>query len=332
MARTNFKQTRNRKKNAEEEANKRKESSRESSGNELDITSANVSAEKTAEIVANIDDLDPGSPTQISEDIHPKEREHEAETRRRLEPTRVVELPEFIQRKQNRVSLGSALSVKKVRIGIIMDGTLSFTTVYPKIYYVMEQLLYGLQSARQKYKGIEVEYALTILHDAPEVYTFSNGDFFTISETEVINVLRELEFYGGSADGYEDLEEAINQTLMILNNAPNASVTDSGLLLFTDSMQEKENTKFGLRFTSDEPGKYGDYTNYGLRFANTYAYKASFMPLLRIVDHYGNISTNNKNVMRWDSLQTLLEQDSAEIVSSIQNVVELILNQVSVRG
>ena len=149
MARTNFKQTRNRKKNAEEEANKRKESSRESSGNELDITSANVSAEKTAEIVANIDDLDPGSPTQISEDIHPKEREHEAETRRRLEPTRVVELPEFIQRKQNRVSLGSALSVKKVRIGIIMDGTLSFTTVYPKIYYVMEQLLYGLQSARQ---------------------------------------------------------------------------------------------------------------------------------------------------------------------------------------
>lgn len=218
--------------------------------------------------------------------------------------------------------------IKILRIGVILDATPSFTTVYPKIFDVLVTLLEGMKIAREEYKGVNIQYALTILRDRPESVCFSDETFFTTSEQEVKKILEEMKFYGGSADGYEDLNAAVREQLFVLNSTEDAETVDKGLLLFTDSLPADD--IYMPRFTSREPGKYGAFTNYGLRFARIYANTKEYMPVFRIVDSYGNLVENEKNTQVSGSLAALLEKEPWETAADVQKMINEILNQASI--
>lgn len=333
MANTKWKERMNRRRAEKQETSDREESSREVFTDELAITDEKdyikENREETAPFDVNFSELLESTAIEKNEESYMKpENIQKSEYTKRVDETR---------KNMERLRSHSVISQSKreedkqnykiLRIGIIMDGTFSFTTVYPKIYYVMEKLLQGLKSAKEEYKGVKIEYALTIFHDEPEVVCFADGNYFTQSESELKAILENMSFYGGSSDGFENLYEAVNQQLYILNDSEEAKTADKGLIMFTDSLPADD---LMPNFTSGEPGKYGNYTNYGLRFANIYAHTDEFKPKFKIVDGYGNPSTNIRNMGIYSSLKTLLERDTLETVDEVQRIIEKILNQASI--
>lgn len=274
-----------------------------------------------------------GAACEFSE-LEPEENQKDIKTPEILSERRIQENSSEREMKKTRnVSVEKknayvADKNKKIMIGIILDGTLSFTKVYPKVYYVLEQFLHNLILKKREYRGVIVKYGLTIMREDAELVVFSDGTFFTESEEELIDELRNIQFFGGSADGHENLGEAINQQLHTLNNTPDAQDTYKGIIMFTDSIPKEDETV--PEFCSGEPGHYGAYTNYGLRFANFYAYSDDFMPKMRIVDRNGRLVENNRNTTTYNSLNTLLDQDVDKTVEQVQKMISVILSQASV--
>lgn len=223
-------------------------------------------------------------------------------------------------------------SERMVLIGIVLDGTPSFTTIYPKVYYVLEQFLTHLKKIKPDYKNVTIKYAVTVLHNDAEPIMFDNGDFFTESENEVITALTNMEFYGGSIEGPENLREAINEQLFVLNNIPNAEDIQNiarGLLMFTDSLPSDGDMT--PDFMSNEPGEYGDYINYGLRFADFYAFSDEFMPMMRIVDRNGKLTENGKNIGSYHDIHALLDKKPEALAEYIEKMVRTHISQVSMQ-
>lgn len=207
----------------------------------------------------------------------------------------------------------------RVRLAVVVDGTLSFTKVFSKVYYMIEQLLDELRQMQRMYQK-KIEYALIIMRDKPQVYPFS-GSAFTVEEEAVKEALGNMIFRGGSLSGYENIYDALNMALEKLNNAPDAERAANGLLLFTDSMDQRD-----IDFTDDEPGAYGNYTNHGLRFASIYSYTDEFRPYFRMTDAYGEDAKSESGFVSWNSLGDLLRMDEDETAGMVRQMAETILN------
>ena len=108
-------------------------------------------------------------------------------------------------------------SNKKLILGIVLDATLSFSVVYPQIYYFLEHLLMNLREIRKNYEEIDISYSVVLLHREAEVLKLSKNSSFSEDEEEVIKLLSDITFYGGSKSGTEDLNKALNLQLMTIN-------------------------------------------------------------------------------------------------------------------
>lgn len=213
---------------------------------------------------------------------------------------------------------------KEILVDFVVDGTFSFTKVFPRVYYAIERVIRSFEQAKREYRGVEIRYGLTIFRETAEPCVFSNESEFTADRQEFLQALRGVVFAGGSPDGRENLTSALDTALRSLNNEGGKSAY-RGLLLFSDSLPaDKEPEPFFLEeFQSG-------YLNRGLRFAVLYTYDDSFVPALKMVDRDGRPTENEKNFVSCNSLQDLLRSNGKEAMEKLQQIVDSMLNQVSV--
>ena len=216
-----------------------------------------------------------------------------------------------------------------VLIGLVLDATYSITKVYPAIYVVLKEFLERMRTKSREYSGITFLYSLTVLHDKPSLLMFSDGPF-TRSSIEIENALRNLEFYGGSEDGREDLNAAVKMQLSALNMYDHASKgyvkAYHGLLLFTDSMPKDGEERPNFSGDVWEEG----IANHGLRFAQFYSYDGEYFPTMRMVDRDGEKSQEQKNFASYGDIKDFLEGGREEAVKQIDGIVKTILDQTSI--
>jgi len=208
----------------------------------------------------------------------------------------------------------AATEKKTFLLGITLDATLSFSLVYPQVFCYLSELLRMIKSEKEGIRNTQVCYAITLLHDTPETVLFDNGGVYSNSEEEIIECLSNIDFYGGSENGYEKLTETINQQLQILNSFPkttSAYEVQKGLIMFSDSIPKPD--RMYEDFTSNEPGRYGEYQNEGIRFAKLFAYSPDFMPQFRMVNKKGKLIENEYNVCEYASIESLLGMSRKEI-------------------
>ena len=340
---------------AEEKKHEDREVKREEAGEESVRSRYKTKVvEEKAEESENRDFVDPfPDKKETKTSVEPEEQAaEEAENIRIAESTRVAEMHREEQEKALKLAdwyleqtekereadrqeegLTKRIKKKELRIGIVLDCTYSFSTVYPVVYNVLQRFFNRLEQEKDQYKGFQLKYSLTMLHDEPEAFLFAGNSIVTSSEKEVLNALKTLEFYGGSEDGREDLNEALKNQLMTLNAGSDGKNADcyKGLLFFTDSLPEEELTP---DFDEDDFEYNGNtYQNYGLRFAEIYSYDGRYKPNLKMVDGNGRPdSENGRNETDYYDIHILLNGDSTQIVENAEKLVNNIIVQASVRN
>lgn len=229
------------------------------------------------------------------------------------------------QRAEEARKLRKNNSVKKeILIDFILDGTYSFTTVFPKVYYMIKNIVEKLDFDASEYRGVCMKYGLTVLHEIAEPIAFEKDVYFTNDSSLFLEEVQNIEFYGGSPDGRENLAEALDAGLRVLNNAEGN--VSRGLILFSDSLPKEDKLSPNF-FAYDQNG----YMNKGLRFALFYTNKDVFTPALRMVDHDEEFVQNGRNEAYFHSLNEILAGDLDSLTIMIQKIVSQTLRQVSVR-
>lgn len=145
---------------------------------------------------------------------------------------------------------------------IVIDGSLSFSRLFPQVYYLLENEI-------KKAHDSVVKYGLTVFHNENfSLQTlFANGDFFTDDIEEFLESLRSIEFFGGSWDGREDFSSPIRQAMECLRSHKGEDVC-KGLMFFSDSLPKEE--QIHEEFSGDE-----------LSFALFYIYSNDFFPVMK---------------------------------------------------
>ena len=215
-----------------------------------------------------------------------------------------------------------------VAIGIILDATYSFRTVFPAVYYLLTNFFDEIKRIKKEYRGISFQYGLTLLHENAEPYTFPGKKIFTDSEEEFIKALEDIEFKGGGEDGRENLNEALDLQLEKLMKRQTAGYDKKGIMMFSDSLPPKNELQ--PDFSSGECGS-GGYTNKGLRFADFYVYSDDYLPKMYMVNSDGTSSDEARNFARCFSIRELIKLDPGEAVKQIIKNVDTISKAVSVR-
>lgn len=203
---------------------------------------------------------------------------------------------------------------KALVLGVVLDATLSFSVVYGQIYYLIEHLLINLKKLKKDKCDIDISYSVVLLHDKPENMRFSGKRSISKDEDEVLRSLADISFYGGSDDGHEELNSALNLQLKTINQYmdsvckqdKNVSVSQQ-LIILTDSAAAVG--KEFQNFTQNEPGVYGDYTNHGLQQAFIISNGGDYMPQLRIVNLEYSLTENNVNTCSYYDIQDILDKD-----------------------
>ncbi len=207
-----------------------------------------------------------------------------------------------------------------VRIGIVIDGTYSFITVYKKVYNILKNFLKEMETKRRReeFPDITVEYALTVFHENPQCIRF-HGRPFTNNAEEVISALEEeVELYGGNTEGYENINQAIRYQLELLGQTmpDSEEMVDAGILVFSDAEAEDDKPNF--------------YDLIGLRFANVYTYsKMNYSPIFHIIDGENHDSDGERNLAEIQTMEHLVNLPTENATKEIRRIVEKILNRVS---
>lgn len=267
--------------------------------------------------------------------LDPEEKTQKGSTKRYTEEKNRTKIPDRIadnfEMHQTFVTSNNDQLKKILYMGIIIDGTLSFSKPYPKVYSVLEEFLNHLEAEKWSYKEIELRYGLTVFHDEPIPVVFDDGRKFTGRESDVLKELENLQFYGGSESGRENLKAAIAQQLEELNNVPEAADVKhcyKGILMFTDSLPADGDMHPDFtQETFERNGK--EYPNYGLRFAEFYAYNDDFVPAMRMVNRNGREDENEKNTGVYHDIHDLLKQNSETTAAFVERMIRTIAVQAS---
>ncbi len=191
----------------------------------------------------------------------------------------------------------------------VVDGTYSFSTVFPAVYRAIKVSVEKMQKACKTYQGIRIKYGLTVIHDNIHTVRF-DGKPFTEDGNRFLGGLEDIKFSGGSADGKEKINEAVEAGIRVLENESHP-LAGRGLLLFTDSMPEE---------TYHDFRKIDGCPNRGLRFAVCFLKSSAYQADFHLVDRYGNIATNNKNaVADFYGLERLFRQEGLRRMEEVVN-------------
>lgn len=208
-----------------------------------------------------------------------------------------------------------------VYIQVVLDGTYSFTTVFRAVYQVLEQFAAYIKKAGEQYPGVRLYLGGTLISETkPKMCEYSGGREFTENPEEFMDWVRGLEFQGGSASGYENVNGAIKSAIKSLEvNSPRRA--NRGLLVFTDSIPKE---KF-CSFETIEGMK-----NHGLRFEKIFVGDpGNYAPLFFNVDGDGLPADNQKNESAVYGLDRILSGAGAAM---IEKVMDEILEQSSIGG
>ena len=209
----------------------------------------------------------------------------------------------------------------EIRMMWVIDGTSSFTTVFPAVYYKIEAIIKSLEH-RKKVKnqnGVFLTYGLTVMNEKTEFCQFS-GNLFTESKEKFLEMVRKISLHGGSPDGRENFVGAISTALQALNFGNHENVS-RGLFLFSDSLPKEEE----LRFDFGKMKK--DYIDYGVRFAHVFSYDGEkFLPVFET----GREGENGKNYTKTYTLQEFIEMDEKEFEEYVEVLAKELFHDCSV--
>lgn len=212
-------------------------------------------------------------------------------------------------------------------LGITLDATLSFSRIYPHIFFFLKEMLEHLKEKKKYFTAKKMCYCITLLHNTPETYFFEDGAIYCSDEDKVINALSGIDFYDGGKEGKENFTESINHQLQVLHSYPHSKNIESiqkAMVFFTDSMPEDDNSM--PDFSCNASNQYGNYVNEGLRFAKFYTYDDGYMPALRIVNQRGKLTENKYNVCECESISEILEKNQESTKLYAQSLAQKILD------
>ena len=199
----------------------------------------------------------------------------------------------------------------------LFDGTLSFSKVFPAVYRGVDTCVHKIAVAKREHPSMVIKYGLTVFNDQVERIRFRDG-YFTEDEEEFLEAVRNITFKGGSADGREKINEAIEEGIRVLEQN-SREYANRGLLLFTDSMPED----IFPDFRSIEGCK-----NRGLRFAVCYLNSNDYAPSFHLTDRDGNDTEDGQNA--YASVHEITKLLSRDGMKEMEKLVLDIMNKVSV--
>lgn len=213
-----------------------------------------------------------------------------------------------------------------ILIGIVLDTTLSFSAVYPQIYYMLERLLISMEGTDVK-NDLIIKYGLTLIHNDAENLVFDNNEKYTEDYIDVLHRLSEIDFYGGQPDGTENIGSAvmIQLSAMCEYEADNEEDLYKILFVFTDSIP-LDNEMFP-DFTEPFMFDNSNIVNKGINSAYIYSYSGEYMPQLRIVNDNGSVAENARGTCIYESLRKVIEWNEAETINNMEELAVSIRKQ-----
>jgi len=215
--------------------------------------------------------------------------------------------------------------------GIILDGTISITSVFPAVYYVLEELMTHMRAQAKDYRGVTFKYGLTILHDHAESVMFPGETFFTEDENLIRKAVNNMEFYGGSEDGRENLNEALREQLLRQNEYEPEEFEKvyRGVIMFSDSVSnEQDMDRYDFSTAYLDPDR--KIVNHGVRFAQFYTFEGDYLPGMRMVDRKGRQTDNEKNIAVAIDIRELINGGEEKVTDEVKSIAYAILKQTSV--
>lgn len=204
---------------------------------------------------------------------------------------------------------------KMIYITIILDKTISMTTIYAKVYSKLKIIIDFITKEAKRFRNtIQIKWGIVyITEEEPEVQTFYEGNY-TISASKLKEVLRTVEFEGGSRDGRENINGAVEKTLQLFS-IENEGFNEEekargGIILITDSMPKEEDC---------EPDF--DKNSYSkLRFVNCYVYeKENYGPFFELDRR--DVDTKKPNAVIIESIESFLNKDTRALTKSIGEIL-----------
>lgn len=162
-----------------------------------------------------------------------------------------------------------ALREKTIYFSIVLDRTPSMISLYKAIYTKLTAMIDSMDRAVRNYKKkgqVELKWGLVLItENEPEVVSFvssekepkvlpfsqaektSKDSFFTASPDRIKEALQAFSFYGGSPDGRENINGALEVALRTLSEASDG-LGKRGILLLTDSLPQEEDLSPDFEF------------------------------------------------------------------------------------
>ena len=214
---------------------------------------------------------------------------------------------------------------KVILLGLVLDATLSFSAVYAQIYYMIERLVISLQEKSESMKDVEVRYGVTLLRERPESLLLERDQYFTANSREVLRRLADVDFYGGTDEGFEELGQAIRtqQRLMEQDASDDNEEIMKDLMLFTDSMPS-----YGSLIPDYAEPDRSEIENRhacGVSSAYFYTYNGEYMPQMRIADGDGMITESNSGTCIFGSISEVLNKEEKETIAAMEDLADSIL-------
>ena len=214
---------------------------------------------------------------------------------------------------------------KVILLGLVLDATFSFSAVYTQIYYMLERLVISLQERSDNMADTEVRYGVTLLRDHPESLLMERDEYFTANGRETLRRLADVDFYGGSDEGSEELGQAIRvqQRLMTEYEACHDEECRKVLMLFTDSMPLDGNLfpDYAAPEISDIEHNY----SYGVTSAYFYTYNGEYIPKMRLSDSSGIVMESSNGTCVFGSIAEMLDWNEKETISNMEILADEIL-------
>lgn len=204
----------------------------------------------------------------------------------------------------------------EINIMIILDATSSFACIFPRIYDVLKSFFERLQRWKGVYTNVSIVYGLLSFgEDRTKIRIYKFEDSYFIQDWfKFYEKIEEIEFCRGAENGKEDINEALQSGLDILEKY-RKNEAQSGILLLTDSLPED----MAPDLIRSENGKIREME---LSFSYIYAYNDSYIPVFRMKgDAVGEI-TAIENLLGTKG-EKIMEKTADEIIRKAKKYAEL---------
>lgn len=206
-----------------------------------------------------------------------------------------------------------------IYINTIWDATLSASQIFKPLYRAYEAGIREIQMLQNEYKNIVVKYGLTYLNTDVRTVQYQNGTSFTEDAEEFLQSIRHMKFAGGSLDGIENFNDAIESGIRTIADESEEHAS-RGIIYFTDSMTKNESPDF-LELENYPSNKKFRFV---VGFANSNRYHVK----CHVADANGNVTANSRN----EGTVSMSMRDLFELggIETITGMIHDIMNQVSV--